>query len=161
MNFDIIVRNYTTSTIQPTNENETQPLSITWLTIAAFSVTIALILIIFLLYKLCTFTFCDDDRQFGESKKTVSVAKLSDSGRSSGSKSVAVIVKIPSLAESSVVGPAELLTPARSSSPEGLGIRSMTNLSLRGKTGSKSLKLSECRVSDTKGKMSIKGSFLD
>lgn len=120
-----------------------------WYTLA----TIGLILVMIILHKFCMVLCCNDELP-DSSKNTL---RLKQTGYVSRSKSLAVIVKIPSLADSSVVYPTEPSVEGRIQGPEkdDSNSKSMKNSVLKGKIASKSLKLSECASSDAKGKTSF------
>lgn len=109
-----------------------------WILGGILVLVVLIALAVYIIYKFC----CEDNGSQGGAKSKFN---------RHASKSVAVIVKVPSLADS--VAPD--LDLAESPHNDGSGSKSLNKKNLK-KMESKSLKLAECNPADTKGKMSFK-----
>lgn len=131
-----------------------------WYVIGSAGIIICILVLGFIAYQIFV-SYCgneDDQMRDQVSGSIIRVAgkRASRQSTRTGSNSMQVIVKLPSLTESSVIVPesldrAPLLLASNGESKESVS-KSAKNVK---RMPSKSLKISECGVSDMKGKISM------
>lgn len=96
------------------NSDDAKVAKILWYVFGVACISIALAVIIFFIYRLFKSVYCADDAPTSSSYKdealTASEKNRTSMGRRTGSKSLQIIIKMPSLAESSVIPPDALET---------------------------------------------------